>query len=499
MIWWNKIPSLSNAEKDLGLVVVVGSAVVAYRQWFRFKDMPQAGLWYLWLHMRDTKSAVRNVYEAYKQQGMVKVFNFTRPFAFQPEVLIFDLDDCIYCHKNEGLNPGGAGDVIFTRQTRYFGSDGPDNGLGPDSHGRRMFGRGHGHNLTRDLVLDTPMSMQTTDAVRESARRCVDFVEKYPNILDWIRYHQIDMFMAVMIGKTPDLANPDIEHPLRQLPEDEEHAFVSGLILSIFPINILMELTTSLETRFVKAMDNMTTCGVKELRDHFLSLPPEKRPDSFMKSLLEKGTVQDAEELMALFITAFQGNIALTLHNMIFWLSNHPEKQERLHQECVEAYNSEDPMRAEMKYYAAVLQESHRLTPITDITQVREYDHDLVLPSGRCIPRGAKVEMLNQWSTRDADKVPNVNDFIPERYLGTDVDRNLSHYLQYSEFGSSSRSCLGQRTARVMLKSVVIELFRRYRLESSPPRKTFSFDKSDPAFNRIVDYPKILLHLRAKA
>ena len=31
-------------------------------------------------------------------------------------------------------------------------------------------------------------------------------------------------------------------------------------------------------------------------------------------------------------------------------------------------------------------------------------------------PRGGtKVEMLNQWSTRDPELVPNVTDFIPER------------------------------------------------------------------------------------
>merc|ERR1719498_1047589 len=117
---------------------------------------------------------------------------------------------------------------------------------------------------------------------------------------------------------------------------------------------------------------------------------------------------------------------------MIFHLANHPEAQEKLHHECVAAYNSEDLTESGMPYFLAVQKESHRLTPITDIVQVREYDHDIHLPSGRCIPKGAKVEMLNQWSTRDPDLVPNVNEFIPERYLGADVDRNLSHYLQYS-------------------------------------------------------------------
>eukprot|EP00662_Eupelagonemidae_sp_cell21_P005586 gene5586-64044_t len=97
--------------------------------------------------------------------------------------------------------------------------------------------------------------MRSSPQVVECARRCVDFVEHYPNIMDWIKYHQIDMFMSVMIGRSTDL----------------------------------------------------------ELRERFFRLPPEQRPDSYMKSLLEHATEQDAEQLMALFITAFQGNISLTL------------------------------------------------------------------------------------------------------------------------------------------------------------------------------------------
>lgn len=484
----------SRLEQGLALALAAGSAALVYWKWPRSTDMPHAGLWWMWLNIRDPRSAARKMYDAYKHHSTVKVFSTTSPLSFNDEVIIFDLDDCLYCHKNEGSNAGGAGDILFNRQTRYFGSEGPDNGLGPDSHGRRMFGRGHGHSLTRQFVDKIPM--RSSEAVLKSARRCVDFVEHYPDLMDWIRFHQIDMFMSVMIGMTPDLANPETEHPLRELPEDEEYAFSSALLLSIFPLNHLLEMTTSLDRRFVKALNNMTGLGVKELRDRFLSLPPEQRPDSFMKSLLEKGTAKDAEELMALFITAFQGNISLTLQNMIFHLSNHPDAQEKLHREFVQAYNSGDSMRAVMPYYLAILKESHRLTPITDIVQVREYDRDLLLPSGGLVRKGTKVMMLNQWKTRDADLVPNVNQFIPERYLDPEVDPTLGSYLQHTEFGSSSRACLGRRTAMVMLKSIVIELFRRYRLEASPACKTFRFDPTDPAFNRIKDFPKILLHPR---
>merc|ERR1711907_488766 len=120
---------------------------------------------------------------------------------------------------------------------------------------------------------------------------------------------------------------------------------------------------------------------------------------------------------MALFITAFQGNVSLTLHNAILHLANNPKVQERLHQEVVEASKLEDPTTAPMPYLRAIMKESHRLTPITDIMSVREYDVDLLLPSGYEVPAGTRVTMLNQWSTRDAQLVPKVKEFIPERFL----------------------------------------------------------------------------------
>ena len=129
---------------------------------------------------------------------------------------------------------------------------------------------------------------------------------------------------------------------------------------------------------------------------------------------------------------------------------------------------------------------------------MREYSHDLVLPSGFEVPAGTRVSMLNQWSTRDPALVPRCDVFDPDRFIDGDGkdDKNLNAFLQTTEFGSSSRSCLGRRTVTIMMKAILIELLCRYRLEASPKKTSFSFDPTDPAFNRIKDYPKILLHRR---
>ena len=85
---------------------------------------------------------------------------------------------------------------------------------------------------------------------------------------------------------------------------------------------------------------------------------------------------------------------------------------------------------------------------------------------------------------------------MPPRYIGLIENKNLNHPLQTSEFGGSSRQCLGRRTAKIMPKSVIVELFRRYRLEASPACKTFRIKPEDPALKSIKDYPRIVLHKR---
>ena len=94
------------------------------------------------------------------------------------------------------------------------------------------------------------------------------------------------LWRQVMLGATPDLTNPATSHPLKRLPEDEEHAFVAGFLLSL-DSKLLRWLLRSLDKQFVTSMDNMTAAGVGVLRELLLSLPRDQRPECFFTSLLE--------------------------------------------------------------------------------------------------------------------------------------------------------------------------------------------------------------------
>ena len=189
-------------------------------------NMPSAGWWYLYQLVVDNKGANRKLYNAYGHLGVIKL----RGISLSEEVVIFDMHDVIHAHKNEGLSPGGAGDILFSRMTQYFTEK-----FGPTSHGSNLYGKGLHHNNTRDMVMGG--KMRATEAVISSARRVVaDLSHWAPNNVDiWCKYAAIDMFFAVMTGRPPNLTNPVSNHELKKLPDDDEKGFMFGLLLSVLP------------------------------------------------------------------------------------------------------------------------------------------------------------------------------------------------------------------------------------------------------------------------
>ena len=89
--------------------------------------------------------------------------------------------------------------------------------------------------------------------------------------------------------------------------------------------------------------------------------------------------------------------------------------------------------------------------------------------------------MLNKWSTRDADLVPDVDAFRPERYLDANAakDRNLNHRLQVcgqtrrlESNGTLTTSSLGsvgmaRSESHTSVHSIEVQRVQKFK---SPPR-----------------------------
>lgn len=357
-----------------------------------------------------------------------------------------------------------------------------------------MFDYGVEHKLTR--ALSNNADMKSTPFVEKCAKNCVDYINDYDQIMEWVQRSFIDLFFSIMIGSYPNVIHPKSTHPLKDLPKDDEKAFLWGLYLSVFP----KFLTTEMEKGFKKAIDNMTDLGIEEL-DKFLELPKDQQPDSFMKDLVQNkgGTKTDCRELMALFITAFQGNIALTMQNVIFHLATNIEIQDKLYEEILSMKGLYNIMDEYMPYLEAIHKESHRISPITAYTQIRAYNEDLILPSGYTVPRNTILMYFNQLSARDERFVDEPKKFKPERYYRKtlmDPDKNLHAFVQSSEFGSNGRSCLGRRSAKAMLRCLIVEIVKRYKFKADPYTTEFTLDPLDSSFNRIKPFPKIILEAR---
>lgn len=343
----------------------------------------------------DNKNANMSLYKKYEAIGVAKV----RGISGEEEAVLFDVDDVQFAHKHEGDSPGGllflnviivineyviynitigAGDILFSCMTEWF-----DKNFGETSHGKNLYGKGKWHNKTREVVMSGKMN--ATPKVLECATECIDTLSLYaPNdVVTWTRFTVIDMFFATMTGTLTRLTDPKKTKentPLKELPENDEEAFTLGLKLSVLPNWMRSKHDIEL---FHHHMKNMTSMGVKEV-ETFLALNEKERPDSFFKSILEKGASEkDARELMAFFITVFSANTSLTLQNFMFHAANNPKQQEILYQEIIASQQNEghlDIMERKIPYLEAFLKESHRITPIIDFTQVRQYEHELVLP-----------------------------------------------------------------------------------------------------------------------
>ena len=112
---------------------------------------------------------------------------------------------------------------------------------------------------------------------------------------------------------------------------------------------------------------------------------------------------------------------------------------------------------ARLPYLQAVVKETFRLHPAVPFLPPRKADAEMEI-CGFTIPKGAQV-LVNAWAIgRDSSLWDNPNKFMPERFLGSDIDvrgRNFG----LIPFGGGRRICpglpLAMRMLHLMLGSLI--------------------------------------------
>lgn len=117
----------------------------------------------------------------------------------------------------------------------------------------------------------------------------------------------------------------------------------------------------------------------------------------------------------------------------------------------------EEAHLAHLPYMTAVLKETLRLHPAVSLLAPRKVESNVKL-SNYIVPKSYDL-LVNVWAiSRDPNTWENPNCFIPERFLGSEIDFKGQHF-ELIPFGAGRRICIGYplaiRLLPLMLGSLV--------------------------------------------
>lgn len=162
------------------------------------------------------------------------------------------------------------------------------------------------------------------------------------------------------------------------------------------------------------------------------------------------------------------------------FLAKNPEKQEKLRREIFENLPKKDsPLDADvmknMPYLRACMKESARIIPIVS-GNLRETDRDLSI-KGYNLPKGSTISLSHMVIQNDDHHFKRSTEFIPERWLKTDDNFELSYKdvnkFVYMPFGFGPRTCIGRRFAHLEMEVILMRILRNFRVEWHYPEMQY--------------------------
>ncbi|WP_227374582.1 cytochrome P450 [Haladaptatus halobius] len=171
---------------------------------------------------------------------------------------------------------------------------------------------------------------------------------------------------------------------------------------------------------------------------------------------------QVRNEMMTMLL-AGHDTTALTLTYSWYFLSKHPEKERRFHDELDSALDSSTTVAdlAELDYLEAVVMESMRLYPPAYVVYRQAEESDTL--AGFHVP-AETVVATPQWVVHHDDRFfDDPWEFRPERWTN-EFRRELPDFA-YFPFGGGSRKCIGDGFAMREAKLVLAMLGRRFEFD----------------------------------
>ncbi len=175
---------------------------------------------------------------------------------------------------------------------------------------------------------------------------------------------------------------------------------------------------------------------------------------------------QVREEMMTIFFAGHE-TTALALTWTWYLLSQHPEVEERLHEELDCTLGGRPPTVADvpkLPYTLMVLQESMRLYPPVWIFVRDAIGADVI--GGYHIPAKSMIVLSPYLVHRHPEFWPDPEKFDPERFTAPRCAARADY--AYFPFGGGPRHCIGSHLALLETQLVLATVAQRYRLRLVP-------------------------------
>ncbi|XP_033755836.1 cytochrome P450 CYP12A2-like [Pecten maximus] len=230
------------------------------------------------------------------------------------------------------------------------------------------------------------------------------------------------------------------------------------------------------------ALRNLCKEHVTELIAEFCRLEEEGKLKEYMEKdpnmvftllqdrSLDEGTVTTT--VTDMFIAGVD-SAAKTLSLVLQNLAINPDKQDKLYEELQEAgLTAGQPLTntvlSSLPYLKACIKESMRLHYPSSGGLLKNLSQDMTI-GGYHIPEKTNVLIANAVMVKDARYFDDPEEFIPERWIRTDVSTSqVIKAFSNLPFGHGNRNCVGRRFAEREMQIGIAKLIQNFRVRLPP-------------------------------
>ncbi|KAF0546601.1 cytochrome P450 [Gigaspora margarita] len=179
----------------------------------------------------------------------------------------------------------------------------------------------------------------------------------------------------------------------------------------------------------------------------------------------EKMTDDEIKYQIMTFLAAGHHTTSQSLSWSLYFLSKHPEIQDRLREELVQAFPDPNFQTTfdeieHLKYLDSVIKEILRfIPPVSLLSRISTKDE---VVNGYFIPKGSMFGIsINTIHHKSSTWGEDANEFNPSRWLDPEIKSKVTNYT-YLPFNTGQRSCIGIKLAIAEFKIILAVLIRNF-------------------------------------